>query len=76
VSERGTLGVGVVAMTNQHTSNHNASFTFPAALQQNHIYEAVVQNRNREFDNVSITPIPWKQIHRANIPHLARRSPG
>jgi hypothetical protein len=65
---------GVAYMSNQHTANHNAALTFTGALQGNHLYETLVDRRNLAFDNAVIVPIPWKQIHRANVPHLARHS--
>ncbi|MDQ0189328.1 hypothetical protein JI721_16975 [Alicyclobacillus cycloheptanicus] len=61
-------------MSNQHTSNHNESFTFAGSLQNNRHFEMVVSERNRVIDDAVIVPIPWKQYHRANIPHLARHS--
>jgi hypothetical protein len=61
-------------MSNQHTEHHNPAFTFLGALQSNDSYEAVVQERNRRIDDAILTPIPWKQYHRANVPHLARHS--
>lgn len=44
------------------------------ALQGNRQYEAVVSERNRVMDDAVIVPIPWKQYHRANVPHLSRHS--
>ncbi|MCL6637633.1 MAG: hypothetical protein K6T26_06775 [Alicyclobacillus sp.] len=62
-------------MSNQHTVNHNPAFTFEGSLRHNKQYLAVVEQRDRMMDQAALTPIPWKQIHRANVPHLARRSP-
>lgn len=59
-------------MSNQHTVNHNEDLTLSSAVENNHFYEAVVSRRNRTVDDAVITPIPWKQIHRANVPHLTR----
>lgn len=67
-------GWGVACMANQHTENHNSAFTFYGALRANDFYEGIVEQRNLKFDNSIIVPIPWKQIHRANVPHLARHS--
>ncbi|MCL6599513.1 hypothetical protein [Alicyclobacillus macrosporangiidus] len=61
-------------MSNQHTENHNAELTFYGALQKNGVYESLVDKRNLMADSTGLTPIPWKQIHRANVPHLARHS--
>lgn len=61
-------------MSNQHTENHNEAFTISGSLRNNHHFEAVVSERNRVVDDAAIVPIPWKQIHRANVPHLARHS--
>jgi hypothetical protein len=61
-------------MSNQHTENHNEAFTFAGALRANHVYESIVNEHMKAFDNAAITPIPWKQYHRANVPHLGRRS--
>ncbi|WP_067932882.1 hypothetical protein [Alicyclobacillus kakegawensis] len=61
-------------MTNQHTDNHNDAFTFHGALRRNGVTEGIVERRGRVMDEAALTPIPWKQIHRANVPHLARRS--
>ncbi|MBX6353480.1 MAG: hypothetical protein IRZ10_09100 [Thermoflavifilum sp.] len=61
-------------MSGQHTENHNPAFTFFGALRSGERYEAVVQERNRRMDDAALTPIPWKQYHRANVPHLARHS--
>jgi len=61
-------------MSNQHTVNHNESLTFSGALKGNPYYEAIVSERNRVIDDTQIVPIPWKQIHRANVPHLGRHS--
>lgn len=63
---------GVVGMSNQHTQNHNDSLTFVGALSQNDQYEAVVDRHN--LDDPVLQAIPWRQFHRANVPHLARRS--
>jgi len=61
-------------MSNQHTENHNENFTLYGALKGNDTYEAVVDYRNLEFEHSKGFPIPWRQIHRANVPHLARHS--
>ncbi|MBX5436773.1 MAG: hypothetical protein IRZ33_06095 [Alicyclobacillaceae bacterium] len=61
-------------MSNQHTVNHNDAFTFVGAYGENRWYDSVVQARDRVMDEARLTPIPWKQIHRANVPHLARHS--
>ncbi|MCF8566953.1 hypothetical protein LLE49_19725 [Alicyclobacillus tolerans] len=61
-------------MSNQHTVHHNEFFAFTGALRGNPHFESVVSERNRIIDDAQITPIPWKQIHRANVPHLARHS--
>lgn len=61
-------------MSNQHTVNHNESLTFSGALKNNPFNEAIVSERNRVIDDTQIVPIPWKQIHRANVPHLGRHS--
>lgn len=66
--------MGVAYMSNQHTENHNEAFTFAGALRQNHVYESIVRERKTAIDNVFITPIPWVQYHRANVPHLGRHS--
>lgn len=59
-------------MTNQHTENHNENLTFLGALSQNDKYEAVVNRRS--IDDPVLPAVPWRQFHRANVPHLARRS--
>ncbi|MCL6445959.1 MAG: hypothetical protein K6T83_21365 [Alicyclobacillus sp.] len=61
-------------MTRQHTRHHNDAFTLSGAYHNNHHFEAVVDERNLKIDDVQIVPIPWKQIHRANVPHLVRHS--
>ncbi|GMA48866.1 hypothetical protein GCM10025857_02230 [Alicyclobacillus contaminans] len=61
-------------MSNQHTDQHNDALTFLGALRSNEHYEAIVERRDRAFHDAVIVPIPWKQIHRANVPHLGRRS--
>lgn len=61
-------------MSNQHTENHNDNFTFVGALKNNHYFEAVVDKKNLEFEHSRGIPIPWRQIHRANVAHLARHS--
>jgi len=61
-------------MSNQHTANHNEAISFVGALSQNHVNEFLVSRRNLDIDNVVITPIPWKQYHRANVPHLGRHT--
>ena len=61
-------------MSNQHTENHNDNFTFVGALKNNDHFEAIVENKNLEFEHSKGYPIPWRQIHRANVPHLGRRS--
>jgi hypothetical protein len=61
-------------MSNQHTDNHNDALTFYGALLDNDVNEGIVDRRNRVMDEAALTPIPWKQIHRANVPHLSRRS--
>ncbi|SFU76809.1 hypothetical protein [Alicyclobacillus macrosporangiidus] len=61
-------------MSNQHTENHNAELTFYGSLQKNGVYESLVDKRNLVADSTGLAPIPWKPIHRANVPHLARHS--
>lgn len=61
-------------MSNQHTVNHNEAFTFSGAYHDNAYYEAIVKERDRLIDDAGLTIIPWKQYHRANVPHLARHS--
>jgi hypothetical protein len=41
-------------------------------LQENDAYEAIVNRRN--IDDPVLQAIPWRQFHRANVPHLSRHS--
>lgn len=68
--------LGVAKMSNQHTENHNQSFAFVGALEQNHHFESFVEKRNQMMNDRVAQPIPWKQYHRANVPHGPRRSNG
>jgi hypothetical protein len=61
-------------MSNQHTENHNDALTFFGAYLDNDRYDSIIGRHDRQFRDAVIVPIPWKQIHRANVPHLARRS--
>lgn len=61
-------------MTNQHTKNHNDAFTLAGSYRNNAHFEAIVHERKRLIDNLLLTPIPWRQFHRANVPHLMRHS--
>lgn len=61
-------------MSNQHTANHNDAFALHGALSTNSAFEGIVERRNLLMDDSVIVPIPWKPIHRANVPHLARHS--
>lgn len=69
-----TIKRGVAYMSNEHTENHNDALTIFGALQSNDRYGAIVGRHDRAFHDAVITPIPWKQIHRANVPHLGRHS--
>lgn len=61
-------------MSNQHTINHNEAFTLSGSYKNNPHFEAIVQDRDLLIDNAAIAPVPWKQFHRANVPHLSRHS--
>ena len=63
-------------MSGQHTDNHNDHFAFVGALEQNHHFESLVERRNHMMSTRIDAVVPWKQYHRANIPHGKRQSNG
>lgn len=62
-------------MSGQHTENHNEHFAFVGALKQNHHFESLVEQRGHTLSTLEAA-IPWRQYHRANVPHGKRQSNG